>query len=80
MYINMCGVPVNEKEFIGVFDMDTSTVSKNTVGTLNRAQKENRLENRSPDIPRSFIVLSDGGSDRIILSGVSTRNIRVRSR
>ena len=43
MYVNICGVPVNEKNFIGVFDMDTSTVSKKTVETLNRAQRESRL-------------------------------------
>lgn len=80
MYVNICGVPVNEKNFIGVFDMDTSTVSKKTVETLNRAQRESRLENRSPDIPRSFVFITEKESDRIILSGVSTRYLRVRSK
>ena len=28
MYVNICGVPVNDKNFIGVFDMDKLDVVK----------------------------------------------------
>ena len=79
MYVNICGIPVNDSEFIGVFDMDTSTIGKRTIKMLNRLEAEKKVENRSSDIPRSFIILKNT-DEKMILSGISTRNLRVRSR
>lgn len=46
-------------QLIGLFDMDSTTVQKNTREFLNRAQKEGEIEDLSTDLPVSFL-LCDG--------------------
>ena len=47
---------VNTREIIGIFDLDTASLSKKTRETLARAQKENRVIDTGPELPRSFIL------------------------
>lgn len=48
---------VDTENIIGIYDMDTSTVSKWSREYLNRAEKEGRVINVSFfDLPKSFIV------------------------
>lgn len=51
---------VDTKNIIGIYDMDTSTVSKWSREYLNRAEKEGRVINVSFfDLPKSFIVCKE---------------------
>ena len=43
-------------EIIGIFDLDTSTVSKTTRDYLKRAELDGRVVNVSMELPKSFIV------------------------
>ena len=43
-------------EIIGIFDLDTSTVSKSTRNFLAKAEKAGIVENICYDLPKSFIV------------------------
>lgn len=43
-------------ELIGIFDMDNTTVSKHTRKFLNKAEKEQRIEMLTYDIPESFVL------------------------
>ena len=54
---------------IGIFDMDTSTVSAATKDFLSSAQREGRVILTMYDIPRSFILTAD---DMVTLSQLST--------
>lgn len=68
IYLNVGGgKSIKEKDIIGIFDMDTSTVSPITRKLLSEAEKEGRTEFPSFEIPKSFIVYHDGekGSQRI---------------
>lgn len=48
---------VDTENIIGIYDMDTSTVSKWSREYLNKAEKEGRVINVSFfDLPKSFIV------------------------
>ena len=51
---------LNNSEIIGIFDTDTSTVAKATREFLAAAEKNGSIINTTYDIPRSFIVCSDG--------------------
>ena len=56
------------EEIIGVFDMDTSTVSDETKEFLARSQKEGRVINTTYELPRSFILTCD---DMVMISQLS---------
>ena len=49
---------VSMDEIIGIFDLDTSTVSKSTRDYLAKTEKDGNVINVSMDLPKSFIVCS----------------------
>ena len=42
---------VNQRDIVGVFDMDNSTISRHTRSFLSKAQKEGRVVNVSMELP-----------------------------
>lgn len=52
------------EDIIGIFDMETSTISKATRKYLADAQKADRVVNVSMEMPKSF-VLCRGKNDKI---------------
>lgn len=73
-------VVVKEEEVIGIFDLDTSTVSKHTRKFLNLAEKEKRVINVSFELPKSFIVCSKGKKDKkVYISQISSVTLNKRS-
>jgi extracellular matrix regulatory protein B len=53
-------------EIIGIFDLETSTISKTTRNYLANAQKAGRVINVSMEMPKSF-VLCCGKNGKIIV-------------
>ena len=47
---------VKTSDIVGIFDMDTSTVSKVTKNFLSISQKKGEVENTTTEIPKSFIL------------------------
>ena len=77
---------VNERDIVGVFDLDNSTVSRHTRDFLSKAQKEGRVVNVGEDLPKSFVLCRrqrghrDGaGETRIYLSQLSTATLLRRA-
>ena len=57
MYLHLGqDIIVNERDIVGVFDLDNSTISRHTREFLSKAQKEGRVVNVSMELPKSFIV------------------------
>ena len=80
MYIHIgSGVVLPSASIIGVFDMDNSTGSRDTVEYLNRAEREGRLINIAEDIPRSFVVSREGDRETVYLCQINTATILKRS-
>ena len=54
---------VSSKDIIGIFDLETTTVSKSSRYFLARAEKNGEVFNVSYELPKSFIVCNktDGG-------------------
>lgn len=48
---------VRTRDIVGIFDMDTSTVSRVTKNFLNTSQKKDEVENTTTEIPKSFILV-----------------------
>ena len=81
MYIHLGSeTVVKEEEVIGIFDLDTSSVSKHTRNFLSRAEKEKEVINVSFELPKSFILCSNGKKNkRIYISQISSTTLHKRS-
>ena len=79
MYLNIGnGVSIKDKDVIGVFDLDTATVSGVTRRFINEKQKEGLVEYTDTDLPRSFVGIERDGECEIKLSRISTVGLKVR--
>ena len=65
---------VLDREIMGIFDLDTSTVGKVTKEYLNHAQRENLLQESFDNIPLAFVVCNE----RVVLSGISPATLKKR--
>lgn len=72
---------VRTKNILGIFDMDSATMSKITNNYLKKAEKEGRIINIKEEIPRSFIVSSKKGEkDIIYISQISSGSLVMRNK
>lgn len=80
MYLELApDTVVRKKEVIGIFDLDTSTVMKNTRDYLARAEKSGQAETVTLDLPKSFTVTSIGKNDqKIYISKYTTDTLAKR--
>lgn len=70
---------VNERDIVGVFDLDNSTISRHTRDFLSKAQREGRVVNVSMELPRSFIVCRTNGRETVYISQISTATLLRRA-
>lgn len=80
MYLHIGnGKSVKERDVIGVFDMDSATVSSVTKKFINKKQKEGLVEYEDSDIPRAFVLVKEEEKYKIRLSRISTAGLRMRA-
>ena len=77
IYLNVgAGKSIREKDIVGIFDMDTSTVSPTTRKLLSEAEKARRTEFPSYEIPKSFIIYrADDGQTKVCFSQFSSASL-----
>ena len=79
MYLHVGnGKSVKKKDIIGIFDLDTATVSKITKSFINESQKRGEVEYLDSDLPRSFILHDGREGVRVRLSRISTQGLKIR--
>ncbi len=71
---------VKKRDIIGIFDMDTSTVSKFTRDFLNLAEKQGRVINVSYELPKSFILTNENEKIKVYISQLSSVTLEKRSK
>ena len=72
---------VNDKDIIGIFDIDTTTVSKKSRDFLSMAEKKKQVINVTFDLPKSFVLCKEKGKDsKIYISQISTQTLEKRSK
>lgn len=69
---------VKTKNIVGIFDMDTSTISKNTRDYLAKAEKSGRVINVSMELPKSFVVCRDTDGIKVYISQISSQTLQKR--
>ena len=76
MYISIApDTVVRAADIVGVFDIDKTSVGRDTKGFFKKAQQSGRVQVAAGDIPVSYVVLKDG---RVILSPQSVATIKQR--
>lgn len=70
-----------EDDIIGIFDLDTTTVSKPTRDYLKAMQKGGNVVNVSYDLPKSFVITCKKKSNKktMFISPISTATLLKRS-
>ena len=82
MYLHLGGDKVvKTKDIIGIFDMDTSTVSKNTREYLKKSEKSGDVVTVSYDLPKSFIVVQERKTKKktVYISQISSQTLNKRN-
>lgn len=82
MYIHLGQETViKESEIIGIFDLENTTVSKNTRIFLTNAEKRGEVINVSYELPKSFTLVANKKTKerRIYISQISSSTLYKRS-
>jgi hypothetical protein len=69
---------VRTDSIIGIFDMDTSTISKWTKDYLSDATKNKRVINVSMELPKSFVVCNENNEIKVYVSQISSQTLMKR--
>lgn len=79
MYLHLgSDVVILKESIVGIFDLDTSTVSKHTRNYLALAQRQGRVVTVSSELPRSFVAAVDGGGVIVYVSQLSSQTLLKR--
>ncbi len=66
---------IRTNDIIGIFDLDNTTLSKNTRDYLSLAQKNGEVINVSYELPKSFIVCKVNEKNIIYISQLSSQTL-----
>ena len=75
------GKSVKKKDIIGIFDIESTTVSKLSRDFLNKAEKKKSVINVSYELPKSFVVCCKKGKkeQKVYISQISSSTLLKRS-
>ena len=70
---------VKKNNIIGIFDLDTATVSKKTRDFLATAEKKGNVINVTYELPKSFVVCCEKGETKVYISQLSSTTLLKRT-
>ena len=83
MYLHIGkGVTVREKDIIGIFDLDTVSISTLGRAFLSSCEKKKIVSYGDDDLPRSFVLVDgkDGERFHVHLSHISSTGLTSRAK
>ncbi len=79
MYLHLGNETViKTDDIIGIFDLDTSTVSKHTRDYLSLCEKKKEAVTVSYELPKSFILCNNKEGQKIYICQLSSKTIQKR--
>ncbi len=69
---------IRERDIIGIFDTDMSTLSPITRKFLADAQKRGAVVSAKDEIPKSFVLYRENGEIKVCFSQISTAALASR--
>ena len=81
MYLHLGqNIVIKQKDIIGIFDLDNTTVSKSTRDFLAKAEKEKKVITVSYELPKSFILTQKKDEEsKIYVSQISASTLFKRT-
>ena len=84
MYLHIGnGITIRKNKVIGIFDLDSSTVSSITKKYINKNEKEGNIIYGDSDLPRTFVLHEEGSGEekkyKIKLSRISSQGLKIRA-
>ena len=80
MYIHIGkGTVLDEREIVGIFDLDITSQSHITRKYLSDAEKAGQVVNAAEDIPKSFVVCASKEKRRLYLSQMASATLLKRA-
>ncbi|MEE1278944.1 MAG: DUF370 domain-containing protein [Acutalibacteraceae bacterium] len=70
---------IKTDQIIGIFDLDTATISKATRNYLAAAEKSGDVINVTTELPKTFIVCKEDGKRTVYISQISSSTLNKRS-
>lgn len=78
MYLNIGGGElIRKKDIVGIFDLDTSTIGQITKEYLKKSEVEGRSETVGDDIPKAYVVTTDG---HVYITTLSAASLKGRNK
>jgi hypothetical protein len=72
-------VTIRTRDLIGIFDLDTSTISRDTQDFLKRCEAADLVTNVSRDLPKSFVLCRYNGAIQLFISAISSSTLKKRA-
>ena len=69
---------VDVRDIVGIFDMDNTTVSGFTNRLLEKAEKNREVFYATYELPKSFIITSKNGRNRVYVSQLAASTLKKR--
>ena len=84
MYLHIGnGITVRKKDVIGIFDLDSSTVSSVTKKYISKNEREGNILYLDSDLPRTFVLHEENSGQekkyKIKLSRISSQGLKIRA-
>ena len=70
---------LNDRDVIGIFNLETTTISPRGREFLNDAQKNGAVVSLSDELPQSYVLADGGVVDTVYLSELSSAVLRRRA-
>ena len=70
---------LNDRDIIGIFNLETTTISPRGREFLNDAQKNGAVVSLSDELPQSYVLADGGVVDTVYLSELSSAVLRRRA-
>ena len=70
---------LNDRDIIGIFNLETTTISPRGLEFLNYAQKNGAVVSLSDELPQSYVLADGGVVDTVYLSELSPAAMRRRA-
>lgn len=72
-------VAVKEEAVVGIFDLDTTTITQKGRLYLSNKEKRGKIVSTTKKIPKSFVLCSENNDEKIYISKFATSTFLKRS-
>ena len=80
MYLHLGNeVSIRARDIIGIFDLESASVSKATKDFLRQCEENDMVTNVSADLPKSFVLCRYNGEIQVFISAISSVTLKKRA-